>query len=243
MKNCFSTDIRTMDGFDYKLVHGIYDKKICEEKAPGVKVRVIGCPRHYGLRRDSFHTEEIRNELGIKTEKKIILYMPTWDEHASIQVYREAFFGLRKSYYIVTKPHHCTYRLRSKREDLKILYEISDMVLDAAYSLEKSAFIGDITIVDAKSGAAFESCFINPESKMIWLSPQKDIRNYFVEDVFTMAEITNEPEKLDEIVLQTFDCDRYQKVRKEQIFDFLADESEQCMDKLFEEIKKDCAEG
>ncbi len=242
LRESFFSSLRSTEGFDYKLVHGVYDQKLCLEKVSEAKVRVIGYPRHYELKRDRFHTEEIRRELGIETEKKIILYMPTWDEHASICTYREAFMELRKSYYIVTKPHHCTYRLKSKQVDLKILYEISDMVLDAAYNFEKAAFIGDITMVDAKSGAALETCFINPDVKMIWLSPQKNVRSYFVDEAFTMAELINEPQKLKGTVSGMLSEDKYQNVRREQIFRFFADETGESLEKVYEEMVRDCAE-
>lgn len=242
LKESFFSSLRSIEGFDYKLVHGVYDQNLCMKKISDgkTKVRVIGYPRHYGLNRQAFCTEDIRKELGIETEKEIILYMPTWDEHSSIQAYKEVFLKLRKNFYIVTKPHHCTYRLRSKKEDLRVLYEVSDMVLDAAYSFEKAAYIGDIALVDAKSGAALETCFINPHAKMIWLSPQKNMREVFAETTFTLAEITNEPEELEKIVVRTVIADKYQTVRKEQIFQFFADENESCLGKVYEEMKRDC---
>ena len=93
------------------------------------------------------------------------------------------------------------------------------------------------------SGEALEICFINPEIEMVWLSPQKNMRNYFVDVAFTIAELTNQPEKLGEVVLQTLFHDRYKTVRNEQIFSFFADETEACLEKLYEEILRDCMEG
>lgn len=240
LKGTFASSVSSMEGFDYKLVHGVYDQKNCEKnKLDNVKVRVIGSPRHYGLHREMFDAGFIRESLGIKTEKKILLYMPTWDEHSSVSTYQEIFMELKKTYYIVTKPHHCTYRLKSKREDMKIIRKISDMVLEASYDFERAAFIGDVALVDAKSGAALETCFINPAIKMVWLSPHKNMQDYFEDITFTMAEVINEPEKLPEVIAKTLVTDRFQGTRNKQIRSFFANKDKECLKELYEEIISD----
>lgn len=96
--------------------------------------------------------------------------------------------------------------MRSKQEDLKILYEISDMVLDVAYNFEKAAFIGDVTLVDTKSGTILETCFINSKVRMIWLFPKKNMGDYFEDIAFTMAKLTNESEMIfrDDLAVSVF---------------------------------------
>ncbi|MBZ0312899.1 LicD family protein [Clostridium butyricum] len=234
-KNSFAHSIKTVKGFDYRFVHGNYSKEKLKSSFSEKKIKIFGYPRHNKLNNKNFNIAKLKEELNIKTNKKIICYLPTWDEDSSIIKFKEAFMNLKDKYFIITKPHHLTYRRDDKKEELNILYEISDIVLECNYDFEKFCVIGDINICDAKSGASLESCFINNKSKVIFLSVQEDLKGYFFEDIFDIAYLINEPSKLKKIVQMVNEYDKYQEERKKRMTDFFAENNYDYL-KIFNEL-------
>lgn len=212
-KNGYWFSENAMKGFDYKFVQGMFQKEKCLEKRclPENHIMVIGRPKSYFKKEVDIKEkrEQIRKKLKINTNKKIIGYFPTWDEDSTIQTFHNAFLTLKKDYYIVTKPHHCTFRFPEKRKDMDVIYDISDIILDGNYDFETAALISDINICDAKSGAAIESVAIATDINTIFVSPQKNVKEYFYEEIFDIADaVTNKPEELKGI------CDKLVKSKK-----------------------------
>lgn len=73
------------------------------------------------------------------------------------------------------------------KNELDILYKISDVVLDGNYDFESVANVGDIRICDAKSGSAFECVFVNSKIPLILLSMHEKIDEYFYTDIFDVS--------------------------------------------------------
>lgn len=218
LRQSYFVSDRSILGFDYKLVHGKFDKMRCFGRMNEAKIQVVGYPRYYcHARKENMSIDELRQSLGITTNKPILCYLPTWDEHSSLQKFHLTFRTLNEKYYIITKPHHCTWRLKEKQKDMDVIHEISDLVLEPDYSLENFSQLGDITLVDAKSGAALECCFLNPNIKMIWLSPKKDIDKYFLDITFKIAKFVNNPLELAECISALIKCDPYCIERKDFI--------------------------
>lgn len=194
---------RTMAGFDYRLVHGMFQKEKCLEKncLDDNKIKIMGYPKHYDLKSKKIDREILRKKLNVLTDKKIIGYFPTWDEDSTIQKFADVFRQLKDEYFIITKPHHCTYRLNNKKHDLEILYEISDIVLNGNYDFEEAASVANINICDAKSGASMEVCLVSPQIRTILISPRENMDNYFYSEFKDIAfGITNKPEQLIQLV-------------------------------------------
>ena len=101
--------------------------------------------------------------------KPILVYFPTWDAGSSISAYWNEIEKLRKQFFIVTKAHHCTFRLRSEQEHRDILYRISDIVCGGNFDFKKVASVGDVAVCDAISGAAAEVPLLNPNIDMLLL--------------------------------------------------------------------------
>ena len=177
-------------------------------------------------------------ELNIKTKKAILVYYPTWDEDSSIDLYYNILLELKKQFYIVIKPHHCTWRLPSKKSQKEKLIKLADYIVDVGYSFEKSCFLGDINICDAKSGAALELTFINNDAKMILLSMHKKEEDYYFNILYKMFCVVSIDSSLFESVQQIFDSDVYIDVRKRYIKQFISEEDEKELKKIWKEIKK-----
>lgn len=235
-ENNFGLSIKTVKGFDYRFVHGKYSKDILKSMFPEDRIKIFGYPRHYNLKERNIDKSKIISELGIKTDKKIICYLPTWDQDSSIMKFKNAFCELKDEYFIITKPHHVTCRNADKKEELKTLYEISDIVLESTYDFQKFCKLGDVNICDAKSGAALESCFVNNESKVVFLSVRKNLKECFFEEIFEIAYLLNDPLELIDTVETIIEFDKYQNKRIEYIDKFFENSKDNYLEDIFLDI-------
>lgn len=186
-------------GFDYKFVNGEFLKDILSEKNYINKEHIInvGYPKHYGYKYSIENKDKVLKELNINTEKQILVYLPTWDHDPSVEAYYDEIMKLKEQYFVVTKPHHCTFRLESQAERLKKIYELSDVVLDGNYDFEKAVIIADVLLCDATSGASTESRVLNPEARLVLLSTRTDIKEYFYSEIEDFADaVVNNPNDL-----------------------------------------------
>lgn len=240
-KNSFAHSIQTLKGFDYRFVHGEFSRDKLSELSSDSKIKIFGYPRHYCKKHKKVDVDKIKSQLGIRTNKKIICYLPTWDEDSSIIKFRESVKALKNEYYIVTKPHHLTCRNIDKQEELAVLHEISDMVLECEYDFESFVNIGDVIICDAKSGASLESCLVNREAKVIFLSVKENMQDYFYDEIFDIAYVINKPEELQKTVEVVCEYDQYQEKRAASLKRFFScndtDYLEDIYMQIFEEVK------
>ncbi|MFQ9192872.1 MAG: CDP-glycerol glycerophosphotransferase family protein [Candidatus Gastranaerophilaceae bacterium] len=239
-KNAYWFQKRAADGFDYKFVHGEFAKQQNLQYLSEDRIKVVGMPKYFGIKEKckNYNKENILKELNIKTKKAILVYYPTWDEDSSIDLYYNILLELKKQFYIVIKPHHCTWRLPSKKSQKEKLIKLADYIVDVGYSFEKSCFLGDINICDAKSGAALELTFINNDAKMILLSMHKKEEDYYFNILYKMFCVVSIDSSLFESVQQIFDSDVYIDVRKRYIKQFISEEDEKELKKIWKEIKK-----
>ena len=157
----------------------------------------VGYPKHYRYKYSTENKNQVVQELNINTDKQILVYLPTWDHDPSVEAYYDEIMKLREQYFIVTKPHHCTFRLKSQAERLKKLYELSDVVLDGNYDFEKAVCIADVLLCDATSGASTESKVLNPDAKLVLLSTKDDIKECFYRQIEDFADVVvNNPNNL-----------------------------------------------
>lgn len=180
-KNYFINSKEAVEGFDIKFVHGDYQQSLINGYGLPVKVIKFGHPKYQDFLYNLPDRKNLLNELNINTNKKIIVYFPTWDEDSSIQCFADKINKLRDKYFVITKPHHCTFRLPEKKQDLDKLYEISDMVLDGNYDFAHASLLGDIALCDAKSGASCEVPYLNRNIKVLLLNPHKNDNKYIPE--------------------------------------------------------------
>ena len=190
-KDSFAILNDTTDGFNIRFTHGQYQKDKQKVFMNEKDIYVIGWPKHEKYFATSHDKTEILNKLEISTNKKVLVYFPTWDEDSSIQKFANKIKELRKFFYVVTKAHHCTFRLNEKKNDLYKLYEISDKVLDGNSSLEEAALIGDYALIDAKSGASTEIPYLNRNLKILLLSPRENLELFYDKTVLSKTKIIN----------------------------------------------------
>lgn len=236
LKQAFGVSKASVEGFDFKFVNGEFDKELCQSLLLKTKVINIGYPKYMNRRKDLVK-DNIKKELGINTEKPILLYLPTWDEYNSIQKYKESILEIKDDYYIITKPHHCTYRLEDRLRDKEIIFEISDKVVEPSYDLYQLMNMCDITLIDAKSGVALESVFLNPNVKTVWLMPNMNNKGLFREDIDKIARIVYTPNELHTVLEVEKNDTFYVNYRKKNIEKYFSECSIEMMDRLSDMIK------
>ena len=92
------------------------------------------------------------------TDKKVLLYLPTYGDICSIDSVVGALSELKDRYYIISKFHHGTSFLCAETERIKLLTEISDETFDHRVSLAELLTVADVVLSD-NSGAIFESVY------------------------------------------------------------------------------------
>lgn len=171
LNNVFLTSRESCDGFDYKWVHGDFQKEKSSHYLASDKIFKIGYPKY-----DQVDKEEKSLIVNDNHNKKPILaYLPTWDEYSSIAAFYEQMKALRKDYYIICKMHHCTARLEEKRQDRLLLGTECDEVLEPEADLSQILNRADVIVADVKSGVASEVLYLSAKAHVVFLWPFEDI--------------------------------------------------------------------
>jgi malonyl-CoA O-methyltransferase len=169
-KNAFGNTEHSTIGFDAVLVHGPFSQSIvCQWKNEDF-VKIVGFPKYDSFFRGEKNIEKIQKNLKLKPDKKIILYLPTWANKSSIDLFIDDIASLNHNYQVLIKPHHCTARMELDR--MKKLRESGSKILDGNQPLDELFSIADIIIVDVSSGAFTEA--ILTDCRLIGLCNDKN---------------------------------------------------------------------
>ena len=243
LKNQFGVMEESILGFDEKLVHGPFTKELCrrnlnEKDWEKYKdhISMIGYPRYAVKPR--YEKRAILEELGISTEKKIVGYLPTWGFHSCITEFHEAFRKIGEEFFVLTKPHHCTARLKEEAANREVLKDVSDLMLECDYDTEKMLNACDFVICQADSGISLESSWLKPDLKMIYITKKKDPEASFFPELFEIAKVINHPEELPEILRTMMDHDPYLEKRSAFVNEVFGKRGENGLDKVYEDIFK-----
>ena len=237
-KTNFGNTPESSKGFDYKFVHGKYMAKNAQKALSLNRIKIIGYPKHDKFFTNKKTADEVKNKLKITTDKPILVYFPTWDNDSSIKLFGQEIAKLKEDFYIVTKAHHCTFRLQEKRDDLEMLYKISDKVLEGNSKFSDAVLIADIALIDGKSGSSCEVPYLKPELPIVYLSPRDNLKEYFRPNIFEFGELINQPEQLRNSVLDVYKNDRFIKIRKKQIEYYLGKRDGKSTQRAIKELDK-----
>ena len=215
-KDYFIHSDRTTKGFDYRFVHGSLQKNIISKYIDEKRIIEVGYPKYYKRINNFQSTKDIRKELGIVTEKPILVYFPTWDEDNTIQKFSNSFNNIRENFFVVSKAHHCTNEEKNPN-DYHTLCSISDIVLDGNYDFGKACLIGDVAIADAKSGASLEVSYVNNDIPIILLLKSKEEIDKYDKMMWEFFEVVDDPQDLIEKIPIVKENDYFINKRKDII--------------------------
>ena len=207
-----------INGFDGILVHGRYEKDAIAKQnvIPENRIRIMGYPKNDKFFLNKKSSIEIREKYKINPpdNKKIIVYLPTWGEKSSIDIFYESLKELSPEYYIVTKPHHNNFYFLEKINRWGKLMEISNVVVDVHASFPEIVSLADIIIADAKGGAFTESAMINPKAHLIGLHPVRETtENHYCPGVYDICTFVQDPKKLQSAISKTYGNKQFYKSR------------------------------
>jgi malonyl-CoA O-methyltransferase len=185
--------------FDAKIVHGQFSKDKISQFINRDRIYAVGYPKHDDFFNHPKTKAEMLEKYSIKTNKPIVVYLPTWDEDSSIQMFSKQIQALRKDFFVLTKPHHCTYRFEKYKKDMDVINNISDYVAQGNTPLSDIALMADIIIADAKSGASTEGIYLT-KAPAVLLSVRDDARQRYYDDIFKLAPIAVSSQNLKPIV-------------------------------------------
>ncbi|WP_276840177.1 hypothetical protein, partial [Anaerovibrio lipolyticus] len=205
----FSESRESIDKFDLKIVHGDISYDAVKERKPSIELIKAGYLRYSrwrGVPKYIYGSEEKKSIIKTNNSlnKPVLLYFPTWGKASSIDMYAKEIQELKKEYFIITKAHHCTYRLESERKHREIIDEISDVVLEGNFSFENAAQLGNIAICDAISGAATEVPFLRKNIKLVLLFSPMSVKNQYKTFINRYACIVKEKDGLSKAVAQVY---------------------------------------
>ena len=237
ISKAFQYDPEVIKEFDYHLVHGVYQKDLIGKYCDHNKIIEIGYPKYINFFEKAPSKAEIKEKLGIKTDKPILVYLPTWDEYSSIQKYGDEINQLRESFYVISKPHHCTARLPEKRDDMEKLRRTSDLVLDGNSDLSDVAVLSDFAVCDAKSGVIGDIAYLNQNLKMCIIYANGLTPNDLYPGFANAYCGINRPEDMISSILQTFKHDDYINIRREFVDKLYYKDSKAGVNKVVEVVK------
>lgn len=222
----FNESIRTIKGFDLKLVHGAIQYQYIRKRNANIDMIKIGYPKHlYKHECKYIHSEaEISNNISKMNlkNKPLLFYFPTWGVDSSVEKFSDVMIKLKESFFIISKAHHCTCRLESEASRRSILENISDIVLAGDDPFAQIIKLGYLIVCDAISGAATELPFLNPEGRLILLLSPTEGKNQYKEFIKDFAICVDEPAELESVVACAMEADPKQMTRNKllkQIFE------------------------
>lgn len=181
IKKSYAFCDRVLNGFDYKIVNGTFQNNQLSKINSGTVLMMGGLSKYSGS--SSLDKADALQELGISTDKPILVYFPTYDEECCVDIFCESVEDLKEKYYVVVKMHHVLDRLKECSEIKQRIVEAADLILAGNYSFEKASIIADMIVADAKSGAVMESLYLNPEAKSVLLIKHENVGECYFEEI------------------------------------------------------------
>jgi hypothetical protein len=144
------------DGFDLVLAPGEFSRREIARRSD-VPVAVVGYPKWAAHRRRPLERSFARATLGLADdERSMLLWLPTWADHSSLDSYAPAFAALSSEFLVVIKPHHNSTRFERQR-----LAQFGDrasdlMLVEPSTDLAELVAAADVVVSDVRSGALTE---------------------------------------------------------------------------------------
>lgn len=203
---------------DFYLVHGPLGQRVQftahgmpSPLIPAERVKVIGYPRL-----DKWWTL-VDRRLPARTDKPVLLYLPTWSTRSSIDSYLDAITQHANRYQIAIKPHHCTDRWEPGRMRESYLKAIGADVFPSTAEITDLYWYADLILADLSSGAYAEALMIG--KPVVGLGSEEDQKHALI-DLDYLPTATN-PEYLGLVVEEALKEDwgdlRFENIRDDLV--------------------------
>lgn len=144
-------------GFDLVLAFGGFSVREIRSKCPGVRVEAVGYPKWAEHRKSPEARAAVRERLAIPSSGPVVLWLPTWADHSSVDRYASAAVDLAAECTVILKPHHNTVRFEGARLDALAQATAGRIRIVATDdSLVDLANAADVVVSDVRSGGLSE---------------------------------------------------------------------------------------
>lgn len=144
-------------GFDLVLAPGPHPRREIGRACPDTPVVEVGFPKWAAYRRGEIRPAAAREALGLPTGRRVVLWLPTWADHSSLDRYQDAFEALDPELLIVIKPHHNSARFEAARlEHLRHLDPDRIRLVETSVHLPTLVAAADVIASDVRSGGLTE---------------------------------------------------------------------------------------
>jgi hypothetical protein len=170
---------KELNEIDLFFVHGDFQKEnLLSYNINKDRIFKIGYPK-LEYQKDLNNNQNLRELYNLKDEKKIIAYLPTWDEYNSIDSLIDALDVLSDTYYILAKLHPLTYTIPEKKEQLNLIKNSNIILIDENIPIKDIAQCCDLAISDLKSGVTEDLIYFNSSLPIITFSKEKYLNLYY----------------------------------------------------------------
>ncbi len=182
------------------------------------KIKIVGYPKLDSFLNSDFDKDAFLKDLGIKNNKKIVLYSPTWDDpdnYSSFKRFISVVVRGLKEFNVIVKPHPNILKYRPWQILKAFLIKRKNVrIYPGKMNIIPLMSVSDIMLTDISTVSHEYLAFDKP---MIFLAP-KDIDRIPEEHrwIWRCGDVVKEPSKLPEIVKNNlYNKDMYSDVRNE----------------------------
>jgi len=182
--------------FDAVLVPGEYSRKLISRFTNAI---IVGFPKYDAFFRGELNRAQLIAGFGLDPNKPTIAYLPTWDVHSSLDLYRESIRNLAQSneFNFVLKPHTVTVRHERQRIDFFRPDIDSGKMLCIEEQIDpaKILTIADFALADGASGAVWDAAIV-AKLPTLALNTYASDSSALERRISEVALVNNEPERL-----------------------------------------------
>ncbi len=144
--------------YDVVLCHGPYQAEKLAFCRHTITLQ-MGYPRYDGYEAAFARRSQLRAELGVRGQRPVVLWMPTWQELSSIEPFMKAVQGITDRFDVVVKPHPLT---TTKEPDRLQLLRDSGLVLvtDELLDITDLYAAADCVVADY-GGSIFSALYVD----------------------------------------------------------------------------------
>ena len=125
-------------GFDGMLVHGAFERDLFSRWMAPERIKLVGVPRHAAYLAKPLTKAEARAQLGLRADRPVIAYLPTWSVQSSLHSFIEPLAALTRSHQLVIKPHALSLGIPEERAALAALERSGARIIPHSLSIHSS---------------------------------------------------------------------------------------------------------
>lgn len=160
--------------FDLTMTYGRYSAERIAHFCP---TAMVGNPRFHRWFADASNRSFARLDISLDRSRPTLLYLPTWGEFSSVDLFMETVIGLSRAYNVIIKVHHKTDTHEARRKEA-IASQRAVHYFGAMDDLLPLLELADVVMSDY-SGAIFDAIYVRKPVVLLQSDPATVIGKKF----------------------------------------------------------------